>query len=98
MYCPVRDSWQKKHLAKVDQQKKSDGRRNVVPEEKAHVNNNVCRQTQMATKFKINNDVIENVIGFEYCDSIINNNKDCTKEIRHRLAMAIQMLNNIKSL
>lgn len=41
---------------------------------------------------------IENFTNFEYLDSIINSNKDCSKEVRRRLAMAMQKLNSIKIL
>lgn len=35
---------------------------------------------------------------FEYLDSIINNNGDCTEEFTKRLAVVIQGLNRFKNL
>lgn len=40
---------------------------------------------------------VENVTSFEYLDSIINNNGKCFKEVRSRLVIVMQILNNMKN-
>ena len=40
----------------------------------------------------INNEEVENVESFEYLGSLIDNNGDCSKEMKKRLAMVLKKL------
>ena len=49
-------------------------------------------KTSAATHIVIDNDLIEEVLDFDYLGSLITNNGDGMKEIRRRLGMAMKKL------
>ena len=55
-------------------------------------------KTSAATHIVIDNDLIEEVLDFDYLGSLITNNGDGMKEIRRRLGMAMKKLKNMKKL
>ena len=55
-------------------------------------------KTSAATHIVIDNNLIEEVLDFDYLGSLITNNGDGMKEIRRRLGMAMKKLKNMKKL
>ena len=55
-------------------------------------------KTSAATHIIIDNDLIEEVLDFDYLGSLITNNSDGMKEIRRRLGMTMKKLKNTNKL
>ena len=55
-------------------------------------------KTTRATNITIDNDLIEEVIDFDYLGSLITNNGDGLKEIRRRMGIAMKKLKTLKKL
>ena len=53
-------------------------------------------KTTIATNIVIGNDLIEEVLDFDYLSSLMTNNGDGLKEVKRRLEMAMKKLKNMK--